>query len=110
MTRRAVLSLLLLLPFSAMFSKGQSAVSKKQQAAQHIRASQQYLQEQRPDLAIPELQKAVTLEPQNVDARGNLGVPLYFRGDYAGAIPELRVAVKLKLDLWKLQGLLGLAE
>ncbi len=35
---------------------------------------------------------------------------LYFRGDYAGAIPELRVAVKLNPELWKLQGLLGLAE
>jgi tetratricopeptide (TPR) repeat protein len=45
-----------------------------------------------------------------VDARGNLGVLLYFRGDYAGAVPQLRAAVKLKPDLWKLQGLLGLAE
>jgi Flp pilus assembly protein TadD len=100
----------LLLPLTALPSVGQTAALKKQQAAQHIRASQQYLQQQRPDLAIPELQKAVALEPQNVDARGNLGVLLYFRGDYAGAIPELRVAVKLKPDLWKLQGLLGLAE
>src|ERR1700744_829444 len=100
----------LLLPLAALPSVGQTAALKKQQAAQHIRASQQYLQQQRPDLAIPELQKAVALEPQNVDARGNLGVLLYFRGDYAGAIPELRVAVKLKPDLWKLQGLLGLAE
>src|ERR1700733_7215745 len=100
----------LLLPLTALPSVGQTAALKNQQAAQHIRASQQYLQQQRPDLAIPELQKAVALEPQNVDARGNLGVLLYFRGDYAGAIPELRVAVKLKPDLWKLQGLLGLAE
>src|ERR1700761_4013759 len=100
----------LLLPLTTLPSVGQTAALKKQQAAQHIRASQQYLQQQRPDLAIPELQKAVALEPQNVDARGNLGVLLFFRGDYAGAIPELRVAVKLKPELWKLQGLLGLAE
>jgi tetratricopeptide (TPR) repeat protein len=110
MSCRAVLSLFLLLPFTTMFSAGQTAVSKRQQAEQHIRASQQYLREQRPDLAIPELQKAVALEPQNVDARGNLGVLLFFHGDYASAVPELRVAVKLKPDLWKLQGLLGLAE
>ncbi len=109
MTRRVVLCALLL-PLAALSSVAQTAALKKQQAGQHIRASQQYLQQQRPDLAIPELQKAVALEPQNVDARGNLGVLLYFRGDYAGAIPELRVAVKLKPDLWKLQGLLGLAE
>lgn len=109
MTCRVVLCALLL-PFTALSALGQTAPSKKQEAEQHIRASQQYLQQQRPDLAIPELQKAVALEPQNVDARGNLGVLLFFRGDYAGAIPELRVAVKLKPDLWKLQGLLGLAE
>src|ERR1700743_2774059 len=96
---RSVLSLFLLLPFTTMFSAGQTAVSKRQQAEQHIRASQQYLREQRPDLAIPELQKAVALEPQNVDARGNLGVLLFFRGDYAGAVPELRVAVNLKTEL-----------
>ena len=109
MTCRLVLCALLL-PFASLSSIAQTAASKKQQAEQHMRASQQYLQQQRPDLAIPELQKAVVLEPQNVDARGNLGVLLYFRGDYAGAIPELRVAVKLKPELWKLQGLLGLAE
>jgi len=114
MTCRVVLCALLLLPLSAIAYAGQVAKpqtgSSKQQARQHIQASQQYLQQQRPDLAIPELQKAVALEPNNVDARGNLGVLLFFRGDYAGAVPELRVAVKLKPDLWKLQGLLGLAE
>jgi tetratricopeptide (TPR) repeat protein len=115
MTCRAVLCALLLLPLTASTSVGQVAksqagASKEQQARQHIQASQRYLQQQRPDLAIPELQKAVALEPQNVDARGNLGVLLFFRGDYGGAVPELRVAVKLKPELWKLQGLLGLAE
>jgi tetratricopeptide (TPR) repeat protein len=116
MTCRFVLCALLLLAFSAIPFRGQTTASKAQQAkqhiqaSQHIRASQQYLQQQQPDLAIPELQKAVALEPQNVDARGNLGVLLFFRGEYAGAIPELRVAVKLKPELWKLQGLLGLAE
>jgi tetratricopeptide (TPR) repeat protein len=110
MTCRVVFCALLLVAFSAIPSRGQTTPSKAQQAKQHIQASQQYLQQQRPDLAIPELQKAVALEPQNVDARGNLGVLLFFRGEYAGAIPELRVAVKLKPELWKLQGLLGLAE
>ncbi|HZD75414.1 MAG TPA: tetratricopeptide repeat protein [Acidobacteriaceae bacterium] len=110
MTYRLALCALLLLPVATISSPGQTAALKKQQASQHIRAAQQYLQQQRPDLAIPELQKAVSLEPQDVDVRGNLGVLLYFRGDYAGAIPELRAAVKLKPELWKLQGLLGLAE
>lgn len=110
MIRSVVLCALLLLSGAFLSFAAQTAPSKKQQAEQHIRASQQYLRQQRPDLAIPELQKAVMLEPQNVDARGNLGVLLFFRGDYAGAVPELQVAVKLNPDLWKLQGLLGLAE
>jgi cytochrome c-type biogenesis protein CcmH/NrfG len=110
MIRHAVVCALLLVPCVALPAPIQSAPSKKQQAEQHILAAQQYLQEQRPELAIPELQKAVALEPQNVDARGNLGVLLFFRGDYAGAVPELRVAVKLRPGLWKQQGLLGLAE
>lgn len=52
----------------------------------------------------------LSLDPQNVDAHGNLGVLLYFRSDYAGAVPQLRAAVKLKPDLWRIQALLGLAE
>jgi tetratricopeptide (TPR) repeat protein len=110
MIRHAVVCALLLVPCVALPAPIQSAPSKKQQAEQHIRVAQQYLRQQRPDLAIPELQKAVALEPQNVDARGKLRVLLFFRGDYAGAVPELRVAVKLRPGLWKQQGLLGLAE
>jgi hypothetical protein len=36
------------------------------------------------DLAIPELHALVALEPKNSDAQGNLGILLFFRGDYAG--------------------------
>ncbi len=88
----------------------QNAPAANGSLAQHSRAAQEYLQQKRPDLAIPELQKVVALDPGNVDAHGNLGVLLYFRGDYAAAAPELRTAVKLEPDLWKIQALLGLAE
>ncbi|HEX4020357.1 MAG TPA: tetratricopeptide repeat protein [Acidobacteriaceae bacterium] len=76
----------------------------------HTRLAQQYLREKRPDLAIPELREVVALDPNNVDARGNLGVLLFFRGDYANAALQLRAALKLQPDLWKIQGLLGLSE
>ncbi len=56
------------------------------------------------------MEKVVALDPQNVDARGNLGVLLFFRGDYKEAAPQLRAAVGLKPDLWKIQALLGLDE
>lgn len=84
--------------------------SAQEQSAAHDRAARRYLAEKRPDLAIPELQKVVALDPANIEARGNLGVLLFFRGDYAGAAPQLRAAVQARPDLWRMQGLLGLAE
>jgi len=52
----------------------------------------------------------VELDPDNIDARGNLGVLLYFQGDYTKAAPELRAALKLRPGLWKIQALLGMCE
>jgi cytochrome c-type biogenesis protein CcmH/NrfG len=41
---------------------------------------------------------------------GNLGVLLFFRGEYAEAVKQLRSAITIQPDLWKIQALLGLAE
>lgn len=95
---------------STLSLPGEQANSRQHQLNEHTRLAQQYLKERRPDLAIPELQAVVALDPKDVDARGNLGVLLFFRGDYAGAAPELRAAVKMQPGLWKLQALLGMAE
>jgi tetratricopeptide (TPR) repeat protein len=88
----------------------QGAPAAQEQIEQHARLAQQYLRERRPDLAIPELQKVTELDPQNLDARTNLGVLLFFRGDYKAAVPQLRAALDIKPDLWKQRALLGLAE
>lgn len=101
---------LLFFPAVCVPSAGQTVPSKQQQIEQHTRLAQQYLEEKRPDLALPELQQLVALDPDNVDARGNLGVLLFFRHDYKDAVPQLRTAVKLQPALWKLQALLGLGE
>jgi tetratricopeptide (TPR) repeat protein len=69
-----------------------------------------YLQEQKPQLAIPIFRQIIALDPDNLNAHGNLGVLLFFQGDYANAIPQLRSALQSKADLWKLQALLGIAE
>jgi cytochrome c-type biogenesis protein CcmH/NrfG len=109
MSAKAAFTLLSLCVVS-LSSLSQTAPSKQDQINQHTQLAQQYLREQRPDLAIPELQALVALEPENTEAQGNLGVLLYFRNDYAGAVPHLRAAVNAKTELWKIQGLLGLAE
>jgi tetratricopeptide (TPR) repeat protein len=83
-------------------------------AADKVEALQQqaqtYLQEKKPQLAIPIFRQILALDPDNLNARGNLGVLLFFEGDYPNAIPQLRSALEKKPDLWKIQALLGIAE
>ena len=81
-----------------------------QSAENHLNLAKRYLAEQKTDLAIAELKQAVALDPANVEARGNLGVLLYFRGDYASAVANLRAALNAQPGLWKIQALLGMAE
>jgi len=88
----------------------QSAASRSQEIASHSHQAQEFLKQNRPDLAIPEFRAIVALAPNNVDARGNLGVLLFFQGDYRAAIPQLRAAFKLRPALWKIRALLGMAE
>jgi tetratricopeptide (TPR) repeat protein len=84
--------------------------SQQTELQRHIQLAQQYLSESKPDLAIPELKAVATLDPRNLNAQANLGVLLFFRGDYAEAAPYLSAALKLQPDLWKIQALLGMSE
>jgi tetratricopeptide (TPR) repeat protein len=88
----------------------QASASNQDQIAAHSRLAQQYLNQRRPDLAIPELQALVSLEPRNLDAQANLGVLLFFQGDYSKAKPHLRAALEMQPNLTKIQALLGMAE
>lgn len=83
-------------------------VKDKEQALE--REAQAYLQAQQPQLAIPIFRQIIALDPDNLNAHGNLGVLLFFQGDYANAIPQMRSAMQKKPDLWKIQALLGIAE
>jgi Flp pilus assembly protein TadD len=71
---------------------------------------QKYLQEQKPQLAVPVLREIVLLDPKNLNANANLGVLLFFQNNYAEAIPPLRTALQTKPDLWRIQALAGIAE
>jgi len=89
---------------------GQTPPATSGTAQRLLRDAQQHLSEKRPELAIPEFEVALALDPANLDAQANLGVLLYFKGDFAQAAPHLRAAVRGKPDLWRIQALLGLAE
>jgi cytochrome c-type biogenesis protein CcmH/NrfG len=101
---------LLLFPVLTLMAASQTPTSVQDQIAAHERLAQQYLRQQRPDLAIPEFQKLVALDPGNIEAQSNLGVLLFFRGNYQEAVPQLRAAIDLQPQLWKIRSLLGLAE
>src|SRR5271167_1294737 len=88
----------------------QSNPSRQQQIELHSRQAAEYLKENRPDLAVAEFRAIIALDPNNVDARGNLGVVLFFQGAYTDAIPQFRAALKVRPTLWKIQALLGIAE
>jgi tetratricopeptide (TPR) repeat protein len=100
--------LLAFLPTLPLLS--QASGSHQGQVAEHSRLAQQYLNQRRPDLAIPEFQALVSLEPRNLDAQANLGVLLFFQSDYVKAEPHLRAALDMQPNLTKIQALLGMAE
>jgi len=110
MQAKSVVSVLFLLSAVSLAVAAQTSPNEKEQIAQHERLAQQYDQEKRPELAIPEWQKVVALDPNNVVARANLGVLLFFRSDYLDAAPQLRAAIALQPNIWKVRSLLGLAE
>jgi tetratricopeptide (TPR) repeat protein len=109
MTRKAIFPLLALL-FSPLPERAQTSSGSEQPIQVHSRKAQEDLRQGRPDLAIPEFRAILAIAPNNVDARGNLGVLLFFQGQYADAIPQLRAALKLQPGIWKIQALLGMAE
>ena len=88
----------------------QSTPNKQQQIESHTRQAQEFLKANRPDLAAGEFNAILILDPNNVEARSNLGVVLYFQGEYAKAAPHLRSALQLRPTLWNIQALLGMCE
>ena len=105
-----LISLLLAVAVGALEGLSQNPPAPDTALQQHLGLAQQYLQQKRPDLAIPELEAAIAIDPSNPETQANLGVLYYFAHNYAKAIPHLQTAVKAKPEIWKVQALLGLGE
>jgi tetratricopeptide (TPR) repeat protein len=110
MRRRKVGFLLSVVLCVALPCPAQSGPTTQEQIESHARLAAEYLKEKKPELAVSEFKAIVELNPENVDARANLGVLLFFDGKYADAIPQLRAALKLNPDLPKIRALLGIGE
>jgi tetratricopeptide (TPR) repeat protein len=108
--RKKKLCALLLAFLPSLPLTAQAPANHQDQIAAHSRLAQQYLNQRRPDLAIPEFEALVSLEPRNLDAQANLGVLLFFQGDYVKAEPHLRAALEMQPNLIKIKALLGMAE
>jgi len=90
--------------------RAQTETDPQSEFTGHIQQAQKYIEQKRPDLAIPELQAAATINPANIETQSNLGVLLFFQGRPAEAISHLRIAVEKQPALSKIQGILGIAE
>ncbi|HEX3661205.1 MAG TPA: tetratricopeptide repeat protein [Acidobacteriaceae bacterium] len=111
MIRHRVHRCLGLLLFGCVVSSfAQSRPDTQGQIDAHLREAHRLLSENKPAAAIPEFRAILALDPANTDALGNLGVLLFFQGQYADALPDLRGALARRQDLWKIQALLGIAE
>jgi tetratricopeptide (TPR) repeat protein len=108
--RELAVSLGAVLLLAPLLYARQSAPTSRQQIDSHAHLAQEYLKANNLDLAASEFAAIVALDPNNVDARANLGVLLFFQSKYADAIPQLRAALKLDSTLWKIQALLGIGE
>jgi tetratricopeptide (TPR) repeat protein len=100
----------LALPAPWLAATAQTSTGNQQQIDQLEQQIQSYLHEQKPQLAIPLLRQIIALDPKNLNASANLGVLLFFQGNYAEAIPQMRTALELQPDLWRIRALLGIAE
>ncbi len=101
-------ALILVAPWQCVMA--QSSQDNSQRVGALEQQTQKYLQEQKPQLAIPLLREIISIDPKNPNAQGNLGVLLCFQGNYAEAIPHLRAALESQPDLWRIVALLGIAE
>jgi tetratricopeptide (TPR) repeat protein len=88
----------------------QSGVSKQQQIQAHVQKAQQAILSNDFVSAEREFQAVVTLDPSNLDARGNVGAMRYFQGDWAGAAEQFRKVLEMQPKTWKVQAYLGMCE
>lgn len=108
--RMYLLLALLGLGWVASVSAQSDSGSAAQQIHIHERKAHELLSQKNPELAAKEFAAILAIDPHNLDAQANLGVLLFFQGKYAEAIPQLKAAVQVKADLWKIRSLLGMAE
>lgn len=74
----------------------------------HMKQAQEALRANQPNVAAQAYEDILKLDPNNVEARANLGVVAMSAGDWSKAAENLEAALKLQPSQNKVQALLGL--
>jgi tetratricopeptide (TPR) repeat protein len=88
----------------------QNDPSIREQIEAYMQNAQRAMQSKDFAGAEQDFQAILTLDPNNIDARGNVGVMRYFQGDWAGAAKQFREVLRSQPKVWKIDALLGMCE
>ena len=88
----------------------QADVSKASEIQAHLQKAQEALRSNDFAAAEREFGAVVTLDPNDLDARANMGVMRFFQNDWAGAAAQFRKVLEVQPKVWKVQASLGLCE
>ncbi|MGA2984428.1 MAG: tetratricopeptide repeat protein [Terriglobia bacterium] len=102
--------LLALAMMTAPGLKSQSSGSKQTEIQAHLQKAQQALRTSDFAAAESEFRAIVALDPNNLDARGNVGVMLYFQSQWAAAAEQFRKVLEGQPKNWKVEAFLGMCE
>lgn len=76
----------------------------------HMQRARQLIAEGKTEAAMAEYDAAVTADPANVEAQGNLGVLRFFANDCTKALPHLNAALSLDSSQSRIQALIGICQ
>lgn len=96
--------------FFAIAGLGQSDPSAGAQIRTYMVQAQAALRANHPDAAAQAYNAVLRLDPNNIEARANLGVVAMSTGDWNQAAEDLEAAFKLQPGQSKVEALLGLCE
>jgi tetratricopeptide (TPR) repeat protein len=98
---------------TAAFSQQPSealSTSKTGEIKSHLVSAEAALRRNDQDSAAREFRDVLALDPENAEARANLGVMAFARGDLTSASADLRLALRSRPSLTKVEALLGISE
>jgi tetratricopeptide (TPR) repeat protein len=85
-------------------------LAQSREIREHFALAQQAMEQKQLDSAYREFNAILTLDPKNIEARGDLGVVQFLQGKYAEASQNLHAALRSQPSLWKAQAILGLCD